>query len=271
MSVCFATNGVNRIDLAITRAMALNLADWQDVSVRAFHIETTYTESLWHRQPGGPFIYDGAVIISHETGDDALFTELNRLRNTWGAEAFTLYDCWASRNLAPAGFACIVKNPWYLRSPASIPTGWAEDPHIPHDIIIERVETVAQLVDFELAVRIGGGDEEVTPSPEWQPFTMHAAATLTHPGMHYLVIRQAGQVVAGVIVHVTADMVAIYGIFTHPRFRRRGYGTALVRAAVALRPDLPATVFPDPPSVPMYTRSGFVRAQEIAVWKTALK
>jgi GNAT superfamily N-acetyltransferase len=108
----------------------------------------------------------------------------------------------------------------------------------------------------------------VTLPPAWQPFTVYAAATVTHPGLHYLFIRQAEQIVASVIAHVTADMVGIYGISTLPRFRRRGYGTALVRAAVALRPDLPVTVFPDPPSVPMYTRSGFVRAQEIAIWQT---
>jgi GNAT superfamily N-acetyltransferase len=86
--------------------------------------------------------------------------------------------------------------------------------------------------------------------------------------MNYLLLRQEEQVVASVIAHITEDMVGIFGISTLPQFRRRGYGTALVRAAVALRPDLPLTVFPDPPSVPMYTRSGFVRAQEIAVWKT---
>ncbi len=55
----------------------------------------------------------------------------------------------------------------------------------------------------------------------------------------YLVIRQDEQVAAGVIAHVTADMVGI-----SVSLRTLGF------AAAARRPALPVTVFPDPPSVP---------------------
>jgi hypothetical protein len=43
----------------------------------------------------------------------------------------------------------------------------------------------------------------------------------------------------------------------------------LVHAAVALRPDLPTSVHPDPPSVPMYTCWNFSRAKEIASWRSS--
>ena len=82
-------------------------------------------------------------------------------------------------------------------------------------------------------------------------------------------LRVAGKVVAGTIAYATEDMVGIYAISVLAPFRRRGYGTALVHAAVALRPDLPVSVYPDPPSVPMYTRWGFSRAEEIACWLRA--
>ncbi|MEM7127594.1 MAG: hypothetical protein AAF702_14775 [Chloroflexota bacterium] len=44
------------------------------------------------------------------------------------------------------------------------------------------------------------------------------------------------------------------------------YAAAVVHAAVALRPDLPTSVFPDPPSVPIYRRIGFEPAGKIAIW-----
>ena len=85
--------------------------------------------------------------------------------------------------------------------------------------------------------------------------------------MNYLIARLDGQVVASAFAYATEDMVGVYGISTLPQFRRRGFGTTLVRAAVALCPDLPVSVYPDPPSVSMYTSSNFTRAKEIAVWR----
>jgi predicted acetyltransferase len=61
-------------------------------------------------------------------------------------------------------------------------------------------------------------------------------------------------------------MTGVYGISTLMRFRRRGYASALMRAALALRPDLPMSVFPDPVSLPVYSVIGFERAGEIGVW-----
>ena len=57
--------------------------------------------------------------------------------------------------------------------------------------------------------------------------------------MYYLNARLEGEVVAGVIIHTTEDMLGVYGISTLMRYRRRGYASALMRAALALRPDLP--------------------------------
>jgi GNAT superfamily N-acetyltransferase len=99
-------------------------------------------------------------------------------------------------------------------------------------------------------------------------FARHAESTLEDSEMSYLNARLPGKVVASTIAHATEDMLGIYGISTLPAFRRRGYGTALVHAAVALRSDLPASVHPDPPSVPRYTPFGFEPAGEIAVWRT---
>ena len=78
--------------------------------------------------------------------------------------------------------------------------------------------------------------------------------------------RGEGQVVASTIAYVAENLLSIYAISVLAPFRRRGFGTALVRAAVALRPDLSVSVYPDPLSVPMYTRWGFSPGEEIACW-----
>jgi predicted acetyltransferase len=102
-----------------------------------------------------------------------------------------------------------------------------------------------------------------------EAFSQHPARTLEDAGMYYLNARLEGKVVAGVIIHTTEDMLGVYGISTLMRYRRRGYASALMRAALALRPDLPMSVFPDPDSLPIYSVVGFERAGEIAIWKSS--
>jgi hypothetical protein len=252
-------------DNSMTRAMAVNLADWHRSSLQGFGVESFYTDGLWWRQPGGSGIYLGAIVIDAQTPDDALFAELNRVQKSWEPAGFGLYDCWATRNLAGIGFDRAVKNPWYLRDPAASP-----EPKLPDRLSIEIVTSAQQLADFEWA-SWAGFEEPEDPEEAFlgrKPFSQHPLETLDDPGMYYLNARLDGQVVAGVIIHATDDMVGIYGISTLPSFRRRGYAGALVRASLALRPELPVSVFPDPVSVPIYTEVGFVAAGEIAVWRS---
>ena len=68
------------------------------------------------------------------------------------------------------------------------------------------------------------------------------------------------------ITYATRDVLGIYGISTVPAFRRRGFATALVRAAVTVRPELPVSVQPDPESVPIYTGLEFLPAGHVAAW-----
>jgi GNAT superfamily N-acetyltransferase len=254
---------------AMTRAMALNLADWHTSSIQSFGIQSFYTDSLWWRQPGGSGIYLGAIILDAETPDDTLLAELNRVQAAWTPQGFALYDCWATRDLAEAGFERVVKNPWYLRAPAAIPPSIPSS-RLPEGLSIEIVTNAQQLADFERATWEGFEEPDVPEEAfrEREPFSQHPLATLDDAGMYYLNARLDDEAVAGVILHATEDMVGIYGISTLPRFRRRGYARALIRAAVELRPGLPMSVFPDPVSLPIYTDIGFVAAGEIAIWQS---
>jgi GNAT superfamily N-acetyltransferase len=186
---------------------------------------------------------------------------LNKAIEIWQPNGLGIYDCWASRDLRPLGFEKIMQSPWYLRPPGPISK---VDP--PAGLTIEVVKTAEQLALFEEASRLGFGDRAV-PDPEWEPFSQHAPATLADPAMDYLIGWLDGKVVTSVIIHATEDMLGIYGLSTLLQYRRRGYAAALIQAAVALHPELATSVHPDPPSVPIYTRIGFVAAGDLAMWR----
>ena len=255
------------VDDMMTRAMALNLADWTDCSVRAFGISTARTKSLWWRKRGHAPIYLPAIIVDGQTADDELFSELRSVEEVWASTGFDLYECWGKRDLSQIGFEQRWKNPWYLRSPGGI-----AEVALPAGLSIEIVTTGDQLAEFERASWEGFEEPEEEAEVAFrdrQPLDWHARSTLDVAGMYYLVARLDGQVVAGVIAHVTQDMVGIYGLSTLSRFRRRGYATALVRASVALRSDLPSGgILPRSAySSHLHQYRGSGEPGEIAVWK----
>ena len=61
--------------------------------------------------------------------------------------------------------------------------------------------------------------------------------------------------------------VGIYGVATVPDARRRGYGEALTRAAIAVAPDLPATLQASTMGRPLYERLGFKEVGRFEVWR----
>ena len=245
---------------SLTRAMALNVAAWIDSSVACLGVQTFRTERLWWRKPGGSPIYLSAIVTDAEAADDVLLADLRFVETAWGTEEISLWDCWAAYDLTEVGFKRQWAEPWYLRHPSPLPRNFT----LPPGLSIEAVTNAKQLAEFEEAS--WEGFETIEADRTVGRFGQHAEGTLDDAGMHYLIARLDGRVVAGTIAYATADMLGIYGISTIPEFRRRGYATALVRAVVSLRSDLPVSVQPDPESVRIYTDTGFVRAGQVAAW-----
>ena len=229
--------------------------------MHALGLATFQSPVIWWREPGGSPIYLAALLLDPDASDQTVFDELASVHEAWKGSAIQLYDFWATRDLKRLGYTRLFQNPWYVRSAAPI-----EPCEMPKGLCIEIVKTSEQLVEFERASHIGFDNSEAALP---QRLAQHGEATLDDPAMVYLNARLGGQVVASTIVYATESLLSIYAISVLAPFRLRGYGTALVNAAVALRPDLPASVYPDPPSVPMYTRWGFSRAEEIACWLRA--
>lgn len=245
---------------APTMAMALNVAAWIDSSVVSLGVQTFRTKSLWWRKPGGSPIYLSAVVTDTEESDDVLHADLRLVETEWGTEEISVWDCWAVRDLSDVGYRRIWMEPWYLRPPSPPPRNFT----LPPGLSIEVVTHAKQLAEFEEAS--WEGFETTEADRAVGRFGQHAQGTLNDPGMHYLIARLDGRVVASTIVYATTDMLGIYGISTIPEFRRHGYATALVRAVVSLRPDLPVSVQPDPVSGRIYRDIGFVPVGHVAAW-----
>ncbi len=249
-----------KVENSSTKAMALNVAAWTDSSVVCLGVHTFRTESLWWRRPGGSPIYLSAIVTDPQATDDVLHADLGLVQTEWGTEGISLWDCWAMRDLSGIGFKRQWLEPWYLRHPSPLPRNFT----LPRGLSIEAVTNAKQLAGFEEAS--WEGFEMTEAARTVGRFGQHAEGTLDDEGMHYLIAWLDGRVVASTIAYATTDMLGIYGISTVPEFRRRGYATALVRAAVSLRSDLPASVQPDPGSVRIYTDTGFVPAGQVAAW-----
>lgn len=247
---------------ALATAMARNVAAWTDSSVTHLGIQTSWTDNLWSRQPGGSPVYLSAILINPHSTPNALQADLHRVQVAWRTKAIFLWDCWGTRDLRPLGYQRIWVEPWYLRPPSPPPrsSGVATP-------VVEEVTDAAQLGEFEAAS--WEGFEMSAAARRVGQYGQHARGTLQDDGMHYLMVRVDGRVVASSIVYITEDMLGIYGLSTIPGYRRRGYATSLVRASAALREDLPASVQPDPATVGMYAPLGFAPAGHIASWKRA--
>ena len=250
----------SKVEDSMTKAMALNVAAWIDSSVACLGVQTFRTASLWWRKPGGSPIYLSAIITDPQATVDTLHTDLRLVETEWGTEQISLWDCWAMRDLSGTGFKRQWLEPWYLRHPSALPSSFT----LPRGLSIEAVTNAKQLAEFEEAS--WEGFEMTEAARTVGRFGQHAPGTLEDEGMHYLIARLNGRVVASTIAYATTEMLGIYGISTVPEFRRRGYATALVRAVISLRSDLAVSVQPDPESVRIYTDTGFVSAGHVAAW-----
>jgi predicted GNAT family acetyltransferase len=64
----------------------------------------------------------------------------------------------------------------------------------------------------------------------------------------------------------TDEAVGIFGVTTIPSMRRRGYGTALTRAAMLPESGLPSILAPSPEGEQVYRRLGFAHVGELRIW-----
>ena len=125
-----------------------------------------------------------------------------------------------------------------------------------------RAVTPEQVEEFE-AVSVRGFETE---DARIEVGTAHPATILDDRRMTNWIGYIAGRPVAAAMSYETGDAVGVFGVTTIASARKRGYGTAMTRAAVLAHSGLPSVLAPSPEAESLYERLGFRRVGELRKW-----
>jgi GNAT superfamily N-acetyltransferase len=124
------------------------------------------------------------------------------------------------------------------------------------DLSIQIVSDEARMQDWRQTVAVGFG-----MPPEKSDTPMPGLACALDPDIALLVGYHQGKSVAASMLYRVAGVALISGMATLPEHRGRGFGAALLRAALAegaRRGSVSAGLRSGPLSVPLYKRLGFM-------------
>ncbi len=241
------------------QAAARNLATWQDWQIQAHGLKTRRTDLLWRCDGIVPAIHLNAITLSPLSEGDVL-AEVEEAVAASESGHFSVWDSWMELDLTHLGFTAETPDSSYVRPPGG------SNVAIPDELEIEVVSDAAGLEEFERASKEGFETPEVFRGGRW-----HVPASLGVPGMSYFVSRVQWRAVSVSIAVVGDGVVGVYGVATHPKHRRKGYGAALTWAAVQTAPDLPAVLNPSKMGASMYRSMGFREVGRKRDWKRAGK
>jgi hypothetical protein len=231
------------------RVCADAVVGWHDSWLRALGCRTEIDADAWRALDPAPIIYFKAITRREEA-------PLESVAATRGS----VCDSWARLDLEPCGFKRFATEPWFYRPAGPLPR---EDD--PAELEIVRVTTPEEVEEFELASIRGFWKEDATI----EPGTTHPATILADTRMINWIGRADGRPVAAAMSYRTDDAIGIFGVTTVASARRRGYGTALTRAAMLVETDLPAVLDPSEEAEGMYRRLGFRAVGELTKWAPA--
>lgn len=171
----------------------------------------------------------------------------------------SICDPWQSLELGAHGFRVWRTEPWFHRRPAPLTV------ERPPKLEIVAVSTPDEVYEFEAVSVRGFGSED----DSIEPGTWHPPAVLEDDAMKMFIGRVDGRAVAAAMGYRTDRVVGVFGVTTVASARRRGYGTALTRAAMLTDTGLPAILAPSPEGASVYRRLGFSDVGALNIWSKA--
>jgi hypothetical protein len=220
---------------------------WHDSWMRAFGLRTQRDPDAWRLlDPAPQPWYFTAITRRPNAPPDAL-------ANATG----TVCDAWSRLDLEPFGFERRDAEPWFFR-----PTGPLAAEGTPPELEIVRATTSLEIEEFE-AVSVRGFEIEDTSITVG---AVHPATILDDPRMTSWIGRVAGRAVAAAMSYRAYGAIGVFGVTTVASARKRGYGTAMTRAAVLADSGLPSVLSPSPEGENLYRRLGFRPAGALQTW-----
>ncbi len=221
------------------------VAGWHAAWLTALGLRSETDAEVWRALDQPPFIYFGAITLRPEAPVAAV------------ADApGSMCDSWHALDLTPFGFEVWRTEPWFHR-PGGDPNGAP-----PADLEIVRVTTEAEVEELEAVSVRGFENEDATI----EPGTFHPPSILDDPRMVLWLGRVDGKPIGAAMSYRMDEAVGIFGLTTIASARRRGYGTALTRAALLSETGLPSVLAPSKEAEGLYEKLGFQRVGELRIW-----
>jgi hypothetical protein len=220
-------------------------ARWHSAWLTALGVPWERDDAAWRALAPPHFIYFAAITLRRETPVEAVTHAPG-----------SVCDNWQVLDLAPHGYKIYREEPWFYRAPGPVPG------RPPPELELVRVSDDEGVAEFEQAAVRGFENEEATV----EAGTIHPAAILDDPAMAIFLGRVDGKAVAAAMGYRTDTAVGVFGVTTVASARRRGYATALTRAAMLPETGLPAVLAPSKEGESMYVNLGFEPVGALSIW-----
>jgi ribosomal protein S18 acetylase RimI-like enzyme len=222
-------------------------AAWHTSWLNALGLRSARRDGVWRALDRPPHIYLAGITLEANVSSAALADVPG-----------SVGDVWHALDLTRHGFRVWRTEPWFYRPAGPLPQAESE-------LEVVRVTTPRQIEEFETVSVRGFGKEDDTV----EPGTLHPPSGLADDAMHMYIGRVSGRPVAAATGYVLDDVVGVFGVTTVASARRRGYGTAVTRAALLADTGLPAVLAPSEEAVGMYRRLGFRPVGALRIWSSA--
>ena len=173
--------------------------------------------------------------------------------------AYLLYSAYPTPDLSPYGLNPVGHPPCMVR----VPEVAAPQLQLPASLEVRRVETSAQLADFEQTLI------EAYPVPDllpWQPGLFMGQALLDNQRWHMFVGYAEGRAVATAASYVSDFAVDVTLVTCRKEVRGRGFGRAVTQAAIDADPAKPAMLLASDDGQPVYRGMGFRAMNRFSLW-----
>lgn len=204
---------------------------------------------------GSPFPFDNAAVLVRPPTAGSLGEVVAQARAFFPAgRPWVLLSVWPTGDLRRLGLRLVGHPPLMFRPSGPVPPGPSPVP----GFVVREAEGARRRADFESTLAEG--------------FPLVAAPGYERPagdGTRFFVGYADGRPVSVAAACPAPGLVEIDWVATLPSARRRGYGTAVMAAALAGAPGMPTVLLASDAGRPVYRRLGFVDLLRTTIWEVA--